>query len=47
MLLSASLHCFSSNNKLNEIFMKKKRRKLFLVHILEVTVYKQIYFLLV
>lgn len=46
-LLSASPHCFSFNNKLNEIFMKKKKRKLCLVHILPVTVYKQIYFLLV
>lgn len=26
MLLNASPHCFSSNNKLNEIFMKKEGR---------------------
>lgn len=25
MLLSASPHCFSSNNKLNEIFVEKKK----------------------
>lgn len=28
MLLSASPHCFSSKNKLNEIFMKKKKQAL-------------------
>lgn len=47
MLLNASPHCFSSNNELNEIFMRKKKEGLPSSHLGGYSMFKQIYFLLV